>query len=59
MIKYMEFCKLRAIFQVSNTFKSISASNNSFLKHYGQVLFTNFRAEAAQSRILARPMDIS
>ena len=55
----MKFCKLRAIFQVSNTFKSTFASKNSFLKHYGQVLFTNFRAEAPQSRILARPMDIS
>ena len=51
--------KLRIIFQKVIHLKTTFASKILFLKHYGQVLFIHFRAEAAQPRTLVRPMDIS
>ena len=57
--KHVKFCKLSVIFQISNRPKNYFRSKIFLMKHYGQVLFINFSAEAAQHFTLVRPIDIS
>ena len=59
MSKHMKFCKLRVIFQTNNRLKNYFRFKDFVPKHYGQVLFINFRAVAAQPLKLVRPIDIS
>ena len=57
--EHMKRCKLRIIFQTNNKLKNYFRFKVLFLKHYGQVSFINFRAEAAQPPTLVRPINIS
>ena len=59
MSKHMKFCKLRVFSRLITDLKITFFSKILFLKDYRQVLYINFRAEAAQPPTLVRPIDIS
>ena len=51
--------RLFLVNRLKTDLKTTFVSKILFLKHYGQVLFINFRAEAAQLPTLVRPINIS
>ena len=59
MNKHMKFLKWELFSKLIIDLKTTFASKILFLKHYSQVSFTNFCAEAAQPSTLVRPIDTS